>query len=70
MIILDNLFFGPTDAFLEQEDFEDAEDTDLFATQSYAAQQRIETLSEKIRNKSQALKALKLSKKSDDAKVK
>ncbi|XP_033743124.1 sorting nexin-25-like [Pecten maximus] len=64
----DQFFFGPTESFLEPEDEEDSDNEDLFASESYAAQQRLETLDEKIRNKTQAIQALK-TKKTDDAKI-
>lgn len=64
----DQFFFGPTESFLEPEDEDDSDDGDLFASESYAAQQRLETLDDKIRNKTQAIQALK-TKKTDDAKI-
>ena len=54
---LDTLFFEPTE--------DDDEDDEMFSVQCYHAKQKLQTLDTKITNKSQALDALRPSRKSD-----
>ncbi|KAK3599208.1 hypothetical protein CHS0354_012814 [Potamilus streckersoni] len=57
----DELFFEPKDGWVES----DEDDMDIFLTQSYHAQQKLQQLDSKIQNKSQALEALRGSMKAD-----
>jgi hypothetical protein len=51
--------------FVDPED----EDEEMFSSQSYEAQARLQQLDEKIQNKQQALQALTASRTNDDSKV-
>lgn len=60
-VFVDELFFEPKEGWSDDE-----ENTEkMFATQSYHAQQMLQQLDTKITNKSQALQALKISRKAD-----
>ena len=59
--ILDELFFEPKEGWSDEEDSA----SEMFATQSYHAQQKLQQLDTKITNKSQALQAFKTSRKAD-----
>lgn len=61
----DSLLFKPNEMFVDPED----EDDEMFASQSYEAQARLQQLDEKIENKQQALQALKDSRTNDDSKI-
>ncbi|CAC5383523.1 SNX25 [Mytilus coruscus] len=63
----DYLLFEPKDHFVDPED----EDEEMFASQSYEAQARLQQLDEKIENKTQALHAMRARKTSatDDSKI-
>ncbi|XP_052089463.1 sorting nexin-25-like isoform X1 [Mytilus californianus] len=54
----DYLLFEPKDHFVDPED----EDEEMFASQSYEAQARLQQLDEKIENKTQALHAMRATK--------
>ena len=59
--VLDELFFEPKEGWSD----DDESVGEMFATQSYHAQQKLQQLDTKITNKSQALQALKTSRKAD-----
>ena len=64
------MFFEPDDEDdVDSQTSDGNDDSDILRSQSYFAQQKLEMLDEKIQNKDRALRAMKDSRKPDDAKV-